>query len=75
MNNENLRVQSSAFPNGDYITYSDGMPKPRILPSNHPDVLKMRYQRAVNRYKPERTVTEQAQVIIDMTSAKLRRAK
>lgn len=42
---EKLRVQSTAQPNGDYTKYSEGMEKPKILPSNDPRVLKMLLQR------------------------------
>jgi len=69
----NLKIQSTAYPNGDYTTYTNGMPVPKILPSNHPDVLLMRYKRAVNTFKPKRSNIAIAKAIIKYTSEKLSR--
>lgn len=73
MNNP-LKVQSTVQPNGKTIKYPNGMPKPQILPSNHPKVLKMRLDRAMNLMKPKRGIVEEAGVIIQLKSEKLRRA-
>ncbi len=42
---EKLKITRTVFPNGDILKYSEGMDKPIILPSNHPDVIKMLYKR------------------------------
>ena len=72
--NQPLKVQSTVQPNGKVTKYIFGMPKPQILPSNHPKVLKMRLDRAMNLMKPKRGIVEEAGVIIQLKSEKLRRA-
>lgn len=59
-----LSVKSSAYPNGDYTTYDHGMPKPELLPSNHPIVAAMRYQRAENEFKGSKSALRQARRIL-----------
>ncbi|HEY4482395.1 MAG TPA: hypothetical protein VI489_06040 [Candidatus Brocadiaceae bacterium] len=72
--NKLLKVQSTVQPNGKTTKYSNGMERPQILPSNHPKVLKMRLDRAMNVMKPKRSLIEEAGVIIQLKSEKLRRA-
>jgi hypothetical protein len=60
-----LNIKSSAFPNGDYKTYSFGMPKPELLPHNHPVVQAMAYQRAVNEFNGCKSALRQAKRIIN----------
>lgn len=60
-----LAVQSTAQPNGDYTRYDYGMLKPEILPSNHPLVLAVRYQRAVNDHKGSKSALRQAKKILE----------
>ena len=68
-----LRISSSAYPNGNRTTYENGMPVPRLLPSNHPDVLKMRLSRVQNVKRKPRTLLEEAGKIIEMKSKQLQR--
>jgi hypothetical protein len=73
---ERLRVRSTVQPNGDRTKYEFGMERPEILPSNHPKVLRMLLQRVEkNTFRKPRTLVQEAAVIIDMASTKLRRAK
>lgn len=60
-----LSVQSTAQPNGDITRYKQGMPKPEILPSNHPIVAAMRYQRAVNEFKGCKSALRQAKKLLE----------
>lgn len=60
-----LKVSSSAYPNGDYTEYKNGMVKPELLPSNHPIVAAMRYKRAVNEFKGCKSALRQAKRIIE----------
>lgn len=69
-----LHIRSTAQPNGNQTSYKQGMERPQILPSNHPKVLKMRLDRAMNLMKPKRGIVEEAGVIIQLKSEKLRRA-
>jgi len=59
-----LAVTHTALPNGDVINYAHGMPKPELLPSNHPLVLAMRYQRAENEFKGSKSALRQAKAIL-----------
>lgn len=61
-----LNVQSTAQPNGDYTKYDHGMPAPEILPSNHPIVAAMRYQRAENDFKGSKSALRQARRILNL---------
>lgn len=66
-NQTKLRVSQSAFPNGDLIKYgAAGMPKPELLPTNHPVVLAMRYQRAENEFKGSKSALRQARRILNL---------
>lgn len=72
----NLRVKSTVYPDGYVENYEGkGMPNIGLLPSNHPFVLGMARRRVENTFKPKKSLKKEAKVIIDMTSAKLRRAK
>lgn len=60
-----LKVSNTAYPNGDYKTYVSGMPKPDLLPHNHPVVIAMAYQRVVNEFKGCKSALRQAKSIIN----------
>ena len=70
-----LNVTRTAYPNGDVDYYQAGMPDLGLLASNHPLVLAMKAKRHTNVMRKRRTLRQEAGVIIEMASKKLRRAK
>lgn len=70
-----LNISTTAYPNGDVEIYENGMPDYGLLQSNHPLVLAMKAKRYVNKVRKPRTLIQEAGVIIEMASKKLRRAQ
>lgn len=61
-----LSVTSTAYPNGEVKLHEGNrMDKPKILPSNHPIVIAMRYKRAENEYRGQKELLKEAKRIIN----------
>ncbi len=43
-----IRIKHTIFPNGDILKYKDGKPHHVLLPSNHPNVLKLQLTQVKN---------------------------
>lgn len=73
---ETLTVSRTSYPNGQTIDYGkQGRPRYNLLPSNHPLVLAEKSMRVQNVKRKPRTLIEEAGVIIQLTSEKMRRVK
>lgn len=75
---ETLHVNRTSYANGITIDYGkSGRPQYHLLPSNHPLVLAEAELRKPirNTFKKPETLVQQAGVIIQLTSEKIRRAK
>jgi hypothetical protein len=74
---EKLMVIRTSYPNGEVLTYPNGRERYELLQSNDPLVLAEAKRRipVKNTFKKPRTLVQEAAVIIDMASTKLRRAK
>jgi len=72
---EKLMVSRTSYPNGEVLTYNNGRERYELLQSNDPLVLAEAKRRipAKNTFKKQKTLVEQATVIIEMTSKKLGR--
>jgi hypothetical protein len=63
---EKLSVSHTCYPNGEVIHYGGkGMDKPKLLPSNHPIVIAMRFKRAENEYIGQKQVLIEAKRILN----------
>ncbi len=46
-----LNVKSSAYPNGDYLTYKHGMPRPESAPLTSFEIKRALEQRHMKKYR------------------------